>query len=171
MRTALARKVTQFGVVVIKSWADWARYEALGAKSPRFATIVAADAAEKDNGMKQQLLAELSGLSAVDQVDLMSQLIVEIVASVLKSESDSISVDRPINEMGIDSLMATEIQVLFETKLGISVSVLELIGDATIRSLAVSTIDGLQEELATSKPADKQDEPPAQPRPQTTVSS
>ena len=147
LRVALARDVTQFGVVVIKSWADWARYETLGAESPRFASVIAADSAGEDSETRRQLLTELATLAPANQVDLMVQLIAEIVAAVLKSDAASIGTDRPINEMGIDSLMGTEIQVLFESKLGITVSVLELVGDATIRSLAVGTVESLRPEI------------------------
>lgn len=148
LRIAMARRVTQFGVVVIRSWADWARYETVGALSPRFAAVIAADAQAQDTTMKEQLLEELSAMPPSAQAELMTALIQQIVASVLKSEPETVSTDRPINELGIDSLMATEIQILFETRLGIAISVLELIGDITIRSLASNTLASLQAELA-----------------------
>ena len=36
LEQALARDVTQFGLVLISSWSDWARFETHGSKSPRF---------------------------------------------------------------------------------------------------------------------------------------
>ena len=147
LRKALARDVNQFGVVVIKSWADWARYETEGSKSPRFATVIAADSDDSGNEARQQLLAELAMLTPAAQVDLMGNLIAQIVASVLKSEPDSLEINRPINELGIDSLMATEIQILFEKNLGISIAVLELLGDTTIRSMASGLVEKMSEEM------------------------
>jgi acyl carrier protein len=44
-----------------------------------------------------------------------------------------VALDRPINELGVDSLMATEVQLLLESQLAIQVSVLELLNDATVR--------------------------------------
>ncbi|MFK7770068.1 MAG: SDR family NAD(P)-dependent oxidoreductase [Mariniblastus sp.] len=140
----LARSVPQFGVVLIKSWADWARFESIGSSLPRFRTIVETDSAPKDNGIREQLVAEMAPLSSGDRSELMAQLIQQIVASVLKSAPESIELDRPINELGIDSLMATEIQILFESNLGLAISVLELIGDTTIRSLANSSLESLE---------------------------
>lgn len=149
LRLGLSRHVTQFGVVLITSWADWARFESIGSKLPRFKAIVEADIAPADSGIRDQLIAELAPLSPGDQADLMAQLIQQIVAAVLKSEPDSIDLDRPINELGIDSLMATEIQILFESNLGLAISVLELIGDTTIRSLAMSSLESLEADLET----------------------
>ena len=148
LREALAREVEQFGVVVIKSWTDWARYETLSAQSPRFAAVVAADAEGDNNGMKQQLVAELAELGSVAQIELMSQLSSQIVASVLKTDPENVDINRPINELGIDSLMATEIQVLFESQLGVAISVLELLGDVTVRKLSADIIESLQDDLA-----------------------
>lgn len=147
LHVGLARNIVQFGVVLIKSWADWARFETVGSRSPRFTTLVAADSEAADNGLRDQLVAELAALPPVDQVDLMSALIVQIVASVLKADAENISADRPINELGIDSLMAAEIQVKFETELGMGISVLELIGDITVRSLSGKLLDSLQADL------------------------
>ncbi|MFK8112095.1 MAG: SDR family NAD(P)-dependent oxidoreductase [Rubripirellula sp.] len=147
LHATLARNIVQVGVVLIKSWADWARFETVGSRSPRFTSLVAADSEAADNGLRDQLVAELASLPPVDQVDLMASLIVQIVASVLKADAENISVDRPINELGIDSLMAAEIQVKFETELGMGISVLELIGDITVRSLSGKMLDSLQAEL------------------------
>jgi len=144
LKLGLGRNVPQFGVVLIKSWADWARFESIGSGLPRFRSIVEADSSSKDSGIREQLVAELTPLSEGDRAELMAQLIQQIVASVLKSEPDSVELDRPISELGIDSLMATEIQILFESNLGIAISVLELIGDMTIRSLAVNSLDSLE---------------------------
>lgn len=143
----LIRNAPAFGVVLIKSWADWARFEAIGSSAPRFRTLVESDTDVKDSGIRDQLVAELAPLNAGDRADLMGQLIQQIVASVLKSDAESIELDRPINELGIDSLMATEIQALFESNLGLTISVLELIGDTTIRSLAKSSLESLEDDL------------------------
>jgi len=156
LQQALAREVTQFCVTVISSWADWARFETRGSTSPRFATLIAGDSQGKDNSLRDLLIEELSTLEPGDQVDLLSNLIVEIVASVLKSDPTTVPVDRAINLLGVDSLMATEIQLLLDSKLGVSVSILELIGDTTIRALAnqaAKSLCGAQSPLALAASA------------------
>ena len=163
---ALSREVPQFGLVLIKSWADWARFETIGSKLPRFQSIIEGDLSPADSDARNQLVAELAPLSQGDRAELMAQLIQQIVASVLKSETDSVQLDRPINELGIDSLMATEIQILFESNLGLSISVLELIGDTTIRSLAVSSLESIEADFQkasdTEQPSETSAEEPQQ---------
>ena len=150
LRVALARDVAQFGVLILSSWADWARFETIGSQSPRFAALIAADTEAADNGMRDELVAELATLQPAEQVGLMSSLICQIVASVLKADPENVSIDQPVNELGIDSLMGAEVQVQFETQLGLAISVLELIGDTTIRSLAAKMLDSLQDDIANA---------------------
>lgn len=146
LKEALARQVTQFGVTLITSWVDWSRFETRGAKSPRFATLIAADSVDDDNSARDALVEELSQLSPPDRVELLSSLMVEILASVLRSDPSTVPIDCAINQFGVDSLMATEVQMLFDSKLGINVSVLQLIGDTTIRELAANSIENLMGE-------------------------
>lgn len=140
---ALARDITQFGVTLITSWADWGRFETRGALSPRFTRLIQADSGAKDTAARDALVAELAGLSPEDRTELLSELIREILAGVLKADPARISLDRPINELGVDSLMGTEIQLLLDSKLGLTVSVLELIGDSTVRTIAVNCLKTL----------------------------
>jgi acyl carrier protein len=143
LKVSLARNTTQFGVTVISSWADWARFETRGATSPRFASLIAADSAGKDNSMRDVLIEELSQLDAGDQVELLGSLIVEIIASVLKSDPASIPIDSALSQLGVDSLMATEFQLQLDAKLGLSISIMELLGDVTIRSLSRQSLKTL----------------------------
>ncbi len=143
MRSALARGVTQLGVTMITSWADWARFETRGGKSPRFALLIAADSEAKDNTARDALIAEMMKLDPVDQVELLAILMRDVIAVVLKADPESISVDRAIDQLGVDSLMATEIQSTLDAQLGVSISILELIGNSTIRAVAGSALKTL----------------------------
>jgi acyl transferase domain-containing protein/NADP-dependent 3-hydroxy acid dehydrogenase YdfG/acyl carrier protein len=141
---ALLRDVTQFCVTVITNWGDWARYETLGGKSPRFANLISADTNPADAAVRERIRAELAAIPAQERFEVLSALIAEVIANELQSTADAIAIDRPINELGVDSLMATEIQLLLESKLAVAVSVLELLGDATIRKLTERTLRELE---------------------------
>ena len=143
LKVGLARNVAQFGVTVISSWADWARFETRGATSPRFAGLIAADSQGKDHSMRDVLIGELLQISAEEQVDLLANLMLEIIASVLKSDPVNIPIEQSIDRLGVDSLMATEIQMLLDSQLGLNLSIMELLGDATIRSLAKQALKSL----------------------------
>jgi acyl transferase domain-containing protein/acyl carrier protein len=136
LQEGISRAVTQFGVTLISNWGEWARFEVRGGQSPRFASLIAADSGVKDTTLRDAFMADLIELETDAQSELISQLLVEVVASVLKADVSTIPQDRALNQLGIDSLMATEVQLMLDAKLGINVSVLSLISDATIRDVA-----------------------------------
>ena len=57
--------------------------------------------------------------------------------------SDLIPIDSALSQLGVDSLMATEFQLQLDGKLGLSVSIMELLGDVTIRSLSRQSLKTL----------------------------
>lgn len=143
LKIALARNTAQFGVTIITNWSDWARFEVRGGKSPKFATLISADTRGKDTSIRDSLSEELQRLDIVEQLELLTALITEIIASVLKADATTIPQQRAINQLGVDSLMATEIQLLLDSNLGVSISILELLGDTSIQALATKTLKSL----------------------------
>ncbi|CAB3799694.1 Phthiocerol synthesis polyketide synthase type I PpsC [Paraburkholderia ultramafica] len=134
LERAMLREVTQLGVTLITNWSEWGRYETLGAQSPRYAELIAADASpDADPGAV--LRAGLAELPAADRFTVLAGLVASLIADELETAAEAIPVDRPILDLGVDSLMATEIQLLLSRDLGISVSVLEILDDLTIRAI------------------------------------
>ena len=84
---------------------------------------------------------------------MLAGLIAAIIANELRQEPDSLSIDRPINDLGVDSLMATEIQLLMAGSLGLSISVMDMLGGATIRSLTDKSLAELGLEQAAAQAA------------------
>jgi len=135
LERAMLRDVTQLGVTLITNWSEWGRYETLAGQSPRYAELIAADSSpDADPGAV--LRAELAGLPAADRFTVLASLVGSLIADELDIDAEAIPVDRPILDLGVDSLMATEIQALLGRDLGISVSVLEILDDLTIRAIA-----------------------------------
>ncbi|MFV0383185.1 SDR family NAD(P)-dependent oxidoreductase [Paracoccus sp. (in: a-proteobacteria)] len=138
MHAAMERDLTQVGIMLLSSWADWARYETIGAASPRFTKLLAADASVSQGGsseVRERLIAELAELNPAERLDTLTGLIKVVIARELHAEADNLPVDRALNELGIDSLMAAEIQMQLETSLAIPVTVMDILGAATIRSI------------------------------------
>ncbi|WP_446326926.1 SDR family NAD(P)-dependent oxidoreductase [Burkholderia pseudomallei] len=142
LECAMRRDVSQLGITLISSWADWGRYETLAGQSSRYADLIAADAEPADDA-RGRLRAELSALSDADRFSVLAGLVGSVIADELETDPASISIDRPIPELGVDSLMATEIQSLLRRDLGVTVSVLELLDDLTIRKITVKTLENL----------------------------
>ncbi len=140
LRTCLARDLVQFGATIIKSWSDWGRFEIRAGQSPRYQKLIASDASGQDTEARAALIAELAALDLDEQLEVLVVLITDVLSAILKIDASLIPRSKPINELGVDSLMATEIQMALEAKLGLKVAVLEILGDSTIQSLSKSSM-------------------------------
>jgi acyl carrier protein len=134
LERAMLRDFTQLGITLITNWSDWGRYETLGAQSPRYAELIAADA-NPHADPAAVLRGELADLPSAERFTVLASLVASLIADELGTAAQAIPVDRPILELGVDSLMATEIQLLLSRDLGIGVSVLEILDDLTIRAI------------------------------------
>jgi acyl transferase domain-containing protein/NADP-dependent 3-hydroxy acid dehydrogenase YdfG/acyl carrier protein len=135
---ALAKRVTQVAISERIVWEKWAAYESVGGASPAFADLVAASRAEHagNASLVEQLHAALSELDDDEASGILKALIAEVIASALKTSVERLGYDQPFDSFGVDSLMSTDIQIQLDQKLGVSYSVIELLGSATIAQLA-----------------------------------
>ncbi|MFK7996725.1 MAG: SDR family NAD(P)-dependent oxidoreductase [Granulosicoccus sp.] len=140
MEAYITRDITEISCTLMSSWADWARYETIGAESPRFKSMLISAGGGNNDEVRDQLIAELMTLDIGERNAVLTGLISAVIANELRQDPESLSIDRPINDLGVDSLMATEIQVLMGQNLGISVSVMDLLGGATIRAISDQTL-------------------------------
>jgi FkbH-like protein len=72
------------------------------------------------------------------------------VAQVLRVPSSQLDVQRPLVALGIDSLMAFELQAYVETHLGVTVSAVDLIEDLSVEQLATQVLTRLATTAATA---------------------
>ncbi|MBP5125079.1 type I polyketide synthase [Pseudomonas protegens] len=160
LERAMRRDITQLGIALISNWADWAQFETLSKQSPRFIDLIAADT-EASNDASERLREEIAALPETERFAVLSGLIVSMIADELDTSTDTVSIDRPILEFGIDSLMAAEIQVVLKTNLGISISVIEILNNLTIRGMANDALAemGLSEDLSTAPSPQPQEQP------------
>lgn len=143
LKLAINRDVTQIGILLMKSWSEWGRFEVRAATSPRYQKLIAGDATGVDSQARNALVDELSDLDSEEQLEVLVALITDVIATTLKTDASQVQPTRPINELGVDSLVATEIQMTLEQTLGLKVAVLELLGDSNILSLAQSSLASL----------------------------
>lgn len=136
LERAMARDVVQLCLSRPADWSQWAHYETLGATSPRFLKLIYEATGNKDESALVRLVNQLEQIDAEHRQEMLAMLIAEVVAAELKLPAESVAVDRPMTALGVDSLMALEIQMVMEMTLGLKVSTLELIGDNTILALA-----------------------------------
>ena len=136
----LSAGIPQISAAVMLGWDKWARSEPFGSKSVRFRMILNSINDGANSDVRDQLIEELIPLTEVEREEALSALVAEVIAAELRQSADTLPLDRPINDLGVDSLMAAEIQLVLERDLGISVAVMDLLGGATIRLLTAQAI-------------------------------
>jgi acyl transferase domain-containing protein/acyl carrier protein len=137
LEKAMQREHIQVSVMRL----DWSRWRGLGVTgrvSPRFAHLCRPDAAQTDK------LTD-SSLPTVDDIrasvpglrrKLLDALIRDKIARVLGTTLDRLDSDRPLLQLGVDSLMAVELRNWIEGELHVNLPISELMSSPSITGLA-----------------------------------
>jgi len=126
------KKIAQYGLMDV-SWPRWQEFEPTGGQSLRFrhlANVVANAAAVTS------LAKEISVLSPEEQQVRLEDLLNELVAKTLRLPRNKINTQASLSQMGIDSLMAAELQAEINQALGVRISTLELMRGQNLGHLA-----------------------------------
>jgi acyl carrier protein/short-subunit dehydrogenase len=132
LRWALERNLTQFGFMDVE-WSKWCQFYPATAASPIFADLHTAGGSTSATDL---VSAGLLSADPEKRPVLLAAMLAEFVAETMRMPASRIDINEPLSEMGIDSLMAVELQVCINTKLGIDFPVLELIRGGSIMGLA-----------------------------------
>jgi phthiocerol/phenolphthiocerol synthesis type-I polyketide synthase C len=133
------------------------------AASPKFIELArtAADhevAAEGSDDLKR-LLTELTPEALLSAI---VELLKVEIGEILRIAPDKIDAVRPMQQMGLDSLMAVELIVAIESRFGIRLPVMALADTPTVTKLATWIITQLRGENVASDPAGPAADPLAQ---------
>jgi aryl carrier-like protein len=142
----LRRRAVQTAVLKF----DWSQpyVNALSALSPTYSGLLP----EKDHGKNeadtvtgggQSLRDRLRTLEASARRALLIASLREQIAQVLGLSPVSLDPDLPLTRMGLESLMAVELSARVRTELGVEVTMLKLLGGATLNNL----IDDFQDQV------------------------
>jgi acyl carrier protein len=93
----------------------------------------------------EELRAAILALPAEERAPAVLQAIVTQVAEVLAVEPETIGVDDPISDLGIDSVMAVEFAAKARKRLNVQMSMFQFTGDLTLRSIAAKATNMLTE--------------------------
>jgi acyl carrier protein len=126
----LATDATQVAVLSV----DWTRASAhFGDRGP---SLLEELMPHRTVGAAGDWRARLGRGSVEDRHAVIEALVKEKVSTVLQLAQEQLESQTSLTAMGIDSLMAVELRNEFETVLAVKVSIADLLGDATIGSLA-----------------------------------
>jgi acyl carrier protein len=71
-------------------------------------------------------------------------MLVELVSETMHKPANKIDIHAPLSDMGIDSLMAVELQYGVSTRFGVDIPVLELVRSGSIYELAEDLLDRMK---------------------------
>ncbi len=117
---------------------DWHKTQLTGQRFSR----VTADADESESGGEERGFARAAILEAPaeKQPGLVYEYMLKQVARVLGVASGKLDPTAPLNEMGLDSLMAVELENKIENDLDVSLPTAELMQSPTVHKLAILAI-------------------------------
>ncbi|MFH8349980.1 SDR family NAD(P)-dependent oxidoreductase [Streptomyces sp. NPDC018045] len=123
--------------VVFVDRSDWGRVRQLlpAVDTPRFAAVLPAADSEPTGSadeLRQRLLDAEAGPAHALAVETLS----EVLAKVLHHAPQHLAADRPLDQLGVDSLMATEVAQAIRHRIGCDFSTLEITNAGDIATLA-----------------------------------
>jgi acyl carrier protein len=134
----LSSPAAQVGVADV-DWPAWSHaYPAVSA-SPRFAELLAESGAQTRPGEASPEATwreTLLGLEAGERQTAAQRLVQEAVARVLGFEPAKLDVHRRLDLLGVDSLMAVELQHVLQTRIGLEFSAMDLMQGLTVAQVA-----------------------------------
>jgi polyketide synthase 12 len=124
------------GVTVLAiDWARLAASHADVASAPLFSDLTDAVAADRPGGTAAPMRLALLATEPASRLELLSRYLRDEVAKVLGHPPSRIDLDRGLDRLGFDSLMAVQLKNRIESDLGITIPLVRFMQDATIDRL------------------------------------
>jgi len=106
-------------------------------RSPKFSLLTRGlDEAAGDVGFVDDIQKLIDGMSDVDVHTLTTTILLEQVAKVVRMPAKQVNVECSVYDLGMDSLMAVELQVAIESQFGVNIPAMAMNGETSIIQLA-----------------------------------
>jgi amino acid adenylation domain-containing protein len=136
-------------------WKQWADSNPVTAASTRFLSLTAADGQQPDLEGPPDAGAPLGLLRDATPEERPARIeayLLRRVAKVLGTSPEKIDPERPLTELGFDSLMAVELITALKVDLGIKLPVVKILQGTSSRALSATLIDRLFTDAPPSPP-------------------
>jgi acyl transferase domain-containing protein/NADPH:quinone reductase-like Zn-dependent oxidoreductase/NADP-dependent 3-hydroxy acid dehydrogenase YdfG/acyl carrier protein len=122
--------------------------------SPKFSELASsADDAQSDGDAMEDVRHLLATLSAEELSATLVEMLKKTVAEILRMPADKIDEHRPLQDMGLDSLMGVELSTAVETRFAVRLPVIALSENPTISRLGAQIIAQLGGKNGATEPA------------------
>jgi acyl carrier protein len=142
LASALWDNRTQLGFMDM-DWAKWGQINPAASAIPSLAYVVGAKSSGK-NAEASKIRAALLSVDSGDRTEMLALMMVELVSETMHKPANKIDINMPLSDMGIDSLMAVELQYGVSTRFGVDIPVLELVRSGSILELAGDLLDHMK---------------------------
>jgi acyl carrier protein len=133
---------------------DWQRLGKMRLASvPRFHYLVAPTMSETAGADGSWLIDALMAVEPAKRQEFLLSHLRNHIAKVLGTSAAKIDVDKPLLNLGLDSLMAVEIGTRFESELGVTVPPVKFMEGLSASGLATYVVQQLTERDAPAAPA------------------
>ena len=139
----MRNNITQMGIMAV-DWPQLVEYIAAVHVTPRFSLVLAAAAAglEKQKGdgrLRERILASAAG----ERREIVLAFLREHAAKVLRTSPTSLDIEKPLTDLGLDSLMAVELSNRLESELGVVLPMGKLTAGRSVVHLAEMMLEVL----------------------------
>jgi acyl carrier protein len=118
-------------------WSKWRQSFRGSQESPLLERIYAAGVdAPEASGAKSDWRRKIESATPADRADVIGQAVRDVVGSVLRVKPEGLRFDQPLTDLGLDSLMAVEIENSIESSIGVALPPASLMRARTIGQIA-----------------------------------
>jgi acyl carrier protein len=101
-------------------------------------------ASERGAHSGASIRARLAEMTPDEAAPVVLEILIEELARILQQTPAAIDINRPIQEFGVDSLMAVELLTALEGRLGVHLPQMALSGGATLRAIPARLLASIQ---------------------------
>jgi acyl carrier protein len=143
---AILGELLQHGAVQVGvghlDWAQLAKIHMIGA-SPRFAHLAEVSLSDDAEAVGTSLIDAIMAVEPAERQQFLEANIREQLARVLGISPSKLDVDRPLLNLGLDSLMALEIGNQIQSMVGVEVPAVKILEGLSVSGLAAYVIERL----------------------------
>jgi NADPH:quinone reductase-like Zn-dependent oxidoreductase/acyl carrier protein len=130
-------------------WPVWEYAETGASSSFRFKEIISQfGSGSKNTSIKSTLLL----MSKEERIETIGCIVAEHLANLLQMNAEEVDLEVPMENFGIDSITAVELQLLINRSLQIDLSILALLSSKSLINTATEISTLIEQDQATSEP-------------------
>lgn len=139
----LARGITGVRFILPMAWKRLRRALPV-AGDAAYLWLDGASARETEERLGGDFREMVGSLDPRELRSLLVEIMVEQVAGVLRLPEAAVDPDRPLDELGMDSLMAVELSVAVERQVGVELPLLSMAGGVTLRQVTERVLERIR---------------------------